>query len=168
MQYLSDSLTGIDKEQFDTLYRVYDINDTISNDDVLLSMSIPVVVRYNYICLSGRYSFNKDFGEQESAMYFSRMKNFSRLSINAIIDTLDHDYHFSRTHLNTTVIKELKTELKTQHIPDDILLYHFALYTDKSGRASREEDIKSPRIHFILGKYGMIYILFYDPYHELC
>jgi hypothetical protein len=39
------------------------------------------------------------------------------------------------------------------------------LYTNDE--ASRETGVKSPRVYFILGTYGFVYILFFDPYHEI-
>lgn len=43
--------------------------------------------------------------------------------------------------------------------------YHFALYTNEE--SSRKSGIKSPRIYFFIGGNGVIYPLFYDPYHEI-
>ncbi|MEA3445933.1 MAG: hypothetical protein U9R19_14535, partial [Bacteroidota bacterium] len=43
----------------------------------------------------------------------------------------------------------------------------FALYTDNEVEANRETGNKSPRIFFMLGHFGVFYILFYDPYHEI-
>ena len=33
--------------------------------------------------------------------------------------------------------------------------------------ADRETDTRCSRVYFMLGTYGHIYILFFDPYHEL-
>lgn len=35
------------------------------------------------------------------------------------------------------------------------------------GNACRETGVRSPRIYFMLGVYGLIYPLLFDPYHEL-
>lgn len=41
------------------------------------------------------------------------------------------------------------------------------LYTDRKQMASRESGVRSPRIYFMQGSYGVIYPLFFDPYHEI-
>lgn len=46
------------------------------------------------------------------------------------------------------------------------LAYHFSLY-DTDRWADRSTDTRNSRVYFILGTYGHIYILFFDPYHEL-
>lgn len=51
-------------------------------------------------------------------------------------------------------------------IQSNPIIYHFALYTSKQ-QADRNKDIRSPRVYFMLGTYGFIYPLFFDPYHEI-
>ena len=41
------------------------------------------------------------------------------------------------------------------------------LYTDRKQMASRKSGVRSPRIYFMQGSYGVIYPLFFDPYHEI-
>ena len=47
------------------------------------------------------------------------------------------------------------------------IIFHFGLYTDKKHMASRETGVRAPRIYFMQGLYGVIYPLFFDPYHEI-
>ena len=47
------------------------------------------------------------------------------------------------------------------------IIFHFGLYTDKKHMASRETGARAPRIYFMQGLYGVIYPLFFDPYHEI-
>lgn len=50
---------------------------------------------------------------------------------------------------------------------DCMIVYHFGLYECDSRKASRNTGERSPRVYFLLGANGFIYILFFDPYHEL-
>lgn len=47
------------------------------------------------------------------------------------------------------------------------LIFHFALNPDNDNTANRRDNIRNPRVYFMVGKEGMIHVLFFDPYHEI-
>jgi hypothetical protein len=63
------------------------------------------------------------------------------------------------------LLKELtgKERFLAEEIP---IVAQFGLYTHKLG-ANRQLNRKSPRIICIIGKYAVIHLLYFDPYHEL-
>lgn len=165
--YLNDDLYEPDEDQISSLHESFCITDKLTNTYVKLSRKVPMVIRYDFISVDGKYGFSKLFGELESRSYFSKMKELAGLSLENAMGDFDYTYHINKTYINKSVKEELKKLFKTEKIAEDLEIYHFALYTSKA-MADRKKDIKSPRIHFLLGRYGMVYILFYDPYHELC
>lgn len=164
--FLSDLLGDLDEEQVQAFHTAYDVRDRLTNDEVRMSRNSHIVICYDYIRLEGDFGFLDNFSSLDANSYFSKMKAFSGNSFEGIINDFDYTYHFNRTYLNSRVKKELRKEFGDRINFDDLILYHFALYTNDN--ADRKRDVKSPRVHFLLGRFGMIYILFYDPYHELC
>lgn len=165
-KYLDFFLDSPDAEQIEAIHKAYDIRDSLTNEDVQLSMNVHIVVCYDYIQLEGDYGFHYNFESTDAKEYFSKMKDFSGNSLNTILDTFDYTYHFHKTPIRKGIKRELAKVFGNKINYDDLVLYHFALYTQEN--ANRLTNIKSPRVHFLIGRYGMIYILFYDPYHELC
>ena len=47
------------------------------------------------------------------------------------------------------------------------LIFHFALDPNNHNQADRARHIRNPRVYFMVGRNGMIHILFFDPYHEI-
>lgn len=117
------------------------------------------------------YGFNqKELIDNDFSILLEKLKLFSNKTINELIN-LTHDYHFHYNLDRNTCLKikmlletSLKIKLKEENIPQ---FGEFALYTDPLG-ASRSSKQKSPRIFFMVGADAIIYILFYDPYHEIC
>lgn len=75
-------------------------------------------------------------------------------------------------HLNQTRGKNIREAIKNNFKISDKFempeIFHFALYPKNLQKTpNREMEIKNPRVHFLVGANGMIYPLFYDPYHEL-
>jgi hypothetical protein len=52
-------------------------------------------------------------------------------------------------------------------VKGDPIIFHFHLYNADGQMASRQTGIRAPRVYFMQGTYGVIYILFFDPYHEI-
>jgi hypothetical protein len=84
------------------------------------------------------------------------------------VNKLHHSEHF---HLITNppyklreLIKRIsgRSDLKDEHLP---IIGQFGLYTNDN--ADRTRNIKSPRIFFFIGDNAVLYIMFYDPYHEI-
>lgn len=134
-------------------------------EDSRLSMDLPIVIKYDYLDLGcSDYHFKQEFKLEDTQRYFEMMKEISSNSINSL-SLKARDYHFYRTDIKGNLRKAME---KT--IPDAVssnpIIYHFALYTHEE-KADRENGIRSPRIYFMLGTYGYIYPLFFDPYHEI-
>ena len=52
-------------------------------------------------------------------------------------------------------------------IDDELLIYHFALEPDCKETADRSKGCRNARVYFLVGKFGIVHILFFDPYHEI-
>lgn len=163
------SFGGIDYDADDIsdLHRKYKIGDKTIDSDIYISKITPPVICYSYIDLSGgRYSFNQKLFSEDYHIYFERIKELCDNSIESLSNgETNRDWHLFPTR-GVNIINELKRHFKKErisHIPE---IYHFALYTDQD-KADKETGKRSPRIHFIVGNHGMLYPLFYDPYHEI-
>ena len=115
------------------------------------------------------FCFNQNsFDNQDCTSYFKTVKALSNSTINDLIDNSSYKTHFHfypnpnqklRDLLNKVANKILKPEERPS-------IGQFSLYTSTQ-KADRSEGIKSPRIYFFVGNWAVLYILFYDPYHEI-
>lgn len=156
----------IDEEDIRAIHSPAHINDIISYEDIRVSKSLPLVVSYDLVDLTGIYGFQQDMTHEDTQGYFRIMKYLSGKSIDDLEDMkrelhLFHSMNFSKT---------LRTQLQRLTPGKDIdypLIYHVGLYTDSDGNANREANVRSPRIFFMMGQYGIIHVLFFDPFHEI-
>lgn len=149
----------------------------LSNEDVVDSQDHPIHVSYQYIDLcNSDYGFDQDFCELDARMYFRIMRYFANTTIRELVDAgargvrVDEDGHFVRLRRHEALHKPLKEQLSRISrciVNGTPMIFHFGLYTAEGGNASRGTGIRSPRIYFMLGVYGLIYPLLFDPYHEL-
>lgn len=160
-----------DIEDLRDLHKPYKIGDKISNRSIADTKSIPSIVNYSHINMATN---NFGFGQQEFdnidiQHYFFRMRELSSKSIFSIKE----NEHSQEWHLNQTKGKNIEHELRkyfninnrNTNLPE---VFHFALYhKDNQPTADKNNGVKNPRIHFIIGANGIIYPLFYDPYHEI-
>lgn len=138
-----------------------DYHDLRESQDCLIS------VQYNEIDLGVTdYGFNQDFHGNEANQYFERMKSFSGMTINAIIDNGLRSWHFHRTGIKGT-IKKVFDQIDTNISKANPMIFHFALDPECQTIGNRAEGTRNARIYFMVGYYGMIHPLFFDPYHEL-
>ena len=139
--------------------------DNISNSSIAVSIQVRPVICYDLIDLSETaYHFHQScFDNTDIKEYFSSLKYISLHTIDDLIQNSSHNFHFHKSHIKGN----LKRILIQLHKKNDIFpeIYHFALYTSNN-KADRKTGIKSPSIYFFIGYSGMIYPLFYDPYHE--
>ena len=144
----------------------------LSPADIRLSSNLPVIIRYDYIDLDAtEYHFKQPFSHDDTIGYFTRMKEFAGKSLDELMNMIDkrtkkNKYHFYR---NAVVKGKLREAVKRVLPKADLtnqIIYHFSLY-DTDGWADRKTGIRNTRVYFMLGTYGHIYILFFDPYHEL-
>lgn len=156
---------GLDKEDIESIHKRYRW-DNIKNDLIATSIQVHPVICYDLIDLSETlYHFHQScFDNTDIKEYFSCLKYISRNTISDLVQNSNYRFHFHKSQIQG----KLKQILKILHKKNDIFpeIYHFALYTSEQ-KADREKGIKSPRIYFVVGYNGMIYPLFYDPYHEI-
>ncbi len=156
----------IEKEDFNTINSRERFDKELSVDDVRLSTDLPIVVRYDYVDLEDTdYNFWQKFTHEDTMGYFAKMKLFAGKSINKLL-TEDRSHHFHRSELKGNVRKAVRRILP-KSIDTNQIVYHFGLYDSKDTWADRNTDTRCSRVYFMLGTYGHIYILFFDPYHEL-
>lgn len=139
----------------------------LTTDDVRLSNETPITIKYDYLDLDiTEYHFKQSFEWRDTKEYFDKMKTISSSTINDL-QNVANELHFRRSPLKGNLRKALCKRFKGQRLDDSIIIYHFALYSDKDVMANREKNIRCPRIYFFQGTYGTIYPLFFDPFHEL-
>lgn len=161
-----------DPEELENLHRRFQFGQKISNSSIALTKEVPPVICYSLINIAdNNYGFGQsEFDHLDAKCYFERMRTLSTKSIFDIID--DEDYDPQDWHLNQTRGKNIREAIKKHfnlqenfEMPE---IFHFALYPKRMQRTpDRSKMIKNPRVHFIVGANGMLYPLFYDPYHEL-
>lgn len=140
--------------------------DRISYDDLRLSQQVPIVVSYDLVDLEKTpYHFHQNFTLKDTQTYFSLMKRISGSTVNDLLDS-EKNLHFYRTDVRGN-LKSLLHKISPQAVEANPLIFHFALYTDEGAIADRSKDIRAPRIYFMLGRNGIVYMLFFDPYHEI-
>ena len=164
MMKINPYLYDLEKEEVREMNQPYSPHHKLSSPQLALSRAVPILVKYNYISIgSEKYSFY-NLNENEIKIYFERMKRITSSTINELIEHSDKQLHFHRSHIRGK-LRTAMFEKFPNRADDNTEIYHFALYTRQN--ANREADVRSPRIYFMLGEWGHIYPLFYDPYHEL-
>lgn len=155
----------LEEEDLAVLNSPQSISTRMKNVELAMSHKLPVVISYANLDLSKTdYHFRQEFTLRDTQEYFSMMKKISNSTIDDWLEN-PHEHHFRRTPIRGNLAKALK-KLCPECLEANPMIYHFALYTDKDG-ADRKSGRRSPRIYFMLGLYGRIYILFFDPYHEI-
>jgi len=163
MGYYDDSIRiDIDEENISLKFDI--ISDTGFN---LYNNKTPLFC-YDYLNLSeDEFSFHhQDFDSHDYKIYFEQVKKFSGIPLSELIDDYKQSDHFRiSTNPNLTERNLLNAILETTNIaPNQYPPFgHFHLYTP----SNKIEGQKAPRIHFFLGRFAVLYILFYDPYHSL-
>lgn len=155
----------LEEEDLTVLNSPQSISTKMKNVELAMSHKLPVVISYAHLDLSKTdYHFRQEFTLKDTQAYFSMMKEISNSTIDDWLEN-PHEHHFYRTDVRGRLAKALE-KLCPGCLEANPLIYHFALYTDAKG-ADRAKGRRSPRIYFMLGQYGRIYILFFDPFHEV-
>lgn len=120
---------------------------------------------------SSDYSFNSSFiSINDYHLLINRLKLLSRFNIDYLFDKASHEYHlkFIKDKFPTKLKELIEDTMKIQLVPENTpLICEMALYTSPEG-ASRRTGVKSPRIFFFIGDgTGTVYLLYFDPFHEL-
>ncbi len=156
----------IDDELLTCFHQPASLTDSISYEDSKLSMNQRMLVSYDLVDLDGKYGFLQNFTQEEIHGYFSKMNKYSSVSMNEIIDTFDYGEHFNESKIRGNLLQLLK-ERSGKHVDDGVMVYHFALEPKKRDEASREKGTRNARVYFLVGKFGIVHVLFFDPYHEI-
>lgn len=156
----------INDDLLNYIHQPASLSKGISVEDAKLSMNQKMIVSYDLIDLSTDYGFMQAFTQEEIHGYFCQMKKYASKSMNEVIDTLDYTEHFNESKIKGKLLDILK-EKSGKWIDNDVLIYHFALETEKSVDTDRNKDQRNARVYFLVGKYGIIHILFFDPFHEI-
>lgn len=161
--YLKDTDTELSKEELTPAT----LTTNIKYEDTCLSQQYPIRVCYNVIDLGKtNYGFDQQFEDDEIKSYFERMKEFSQTTINDIINNSDYTSHFHRSDIKGNLKKIFKS-INVKIVKNNPFIFHFALNPKNKNKADKENKVRNPRIYFMLGTYGVIHILFFDPYHEI-
>lgn len=140
--------------------------NVISNDDVRNSCLLPIRISYEFVDMGDtEYGFNQNFSEKDTFEYFDCMKYISGRTIDELL--MDDGFRLRRHSALHKPLKSALDKLELGITEGQPIIFHFGLYTDKKQIASRESGVRSPRIYFMQGLYGVIYPLFFDPYHEI-
>lgn len=102
------------------------------------------------------------FDKEDYKIYIQKLKYMSNKTI---IELKESNYkeHFHIIDQPNKKLREVLSNVLGRNINNDILstIGQFGLYT------SENDNEKSPRIFFFIGKLGVIHILFYDPCHMI-
>lgn len=140
--------------------------NVISNEDVRNSCLLPIRISYEYADLGkSEYGFNQKFNEKDTLAYFESMKYISGKTIDELL--IDDNLRLRRHSALHKPLRIALDKLDLGITKGEPIIFHFGLYTNKRSFASRDKGIRSPRIYFMQGSYGVIYPLFFDPYHEI-
>ena len=156
----------IDDELLNYIHQPASLSSGISYEDSLLSMKQKMIVSYDFLDLEGDYGFQQDFTQDEIHGYFRQMNKYATVSMNEIIETFDYTEHFNDSKIRGNLLRLLKGKTGRK-IDDDVLIYHFALEPDSKTVASRAQNTRNARVYFLVGKFGIVHILYFDPYHEI-
>jgi len=138
---------------------------TLTPEETMLSKNLPISVKYDYADMGQtEYNFMQEFTTADTQAYFTKMKMISSNTISQLVEKA-RELHFYLSDVRGNLYKAMKAAYPDA-ARNNPIVYHFELYTSQE-RADRSSGIRSPRVYFMLGTYGFIYILFFDPYHEL-
>lgn len=138
----------------------------ISNRDVRCSCLLPLRISYEYLDMGKtQYGFDQQFTLKDTQTYFDCMKYLSGKTVDELMD--DDRFQLRRHSALHKTLKENLSQLKPDIVKGEPIIFHFSLYTDNVEVAARDKGVRSPRIYFMQGLYGVIYPLFFDPYHEI-
>lgn len=143
------------------------LTEKLSDQDLWDSQNQCISVQYNEIDLGDtKYGFDQGFEGNEANLYFERMREFSEQTLNDIWEGADYKLHFHRSNVSGN-IKYIFDSIDPKIAKVNPLIFHFALDPTNKNHADREKHIRNPRVYFMVGRNGMIHILFFDPYHEI-
>lgn len=163
----------IDEDDIYDMHKPLKLGEGLQNDDIAKSLDIHITFSFaNADIETTDYGFNQHFTDRDTLRIFKLLKRFSCCTLKEMLcQKNDEDDEGERLHLNRSNIKgNLKKafdKLGKKVDESNSLVYHFALYTDQSEKADRAKKIRSPRVYFMVGQFGIMHILFIDFFHEI-
>ncbi len=162
-------LDAIDLEPEDlfTINKRDSLRYCLTPEDSNLSHAVHGVIKYDYIDLGKtEYHFRQKFEQHEIQMYFERMNLLSTTSINCL-SSKARELHLRRSDIKGN-LKKAVSKIYPEMLQSNPIIYHISLHGhNHTGYGDRAKGTRCPRLYFMLGTNGHIYILFFDPYHEL-
>lgn len=166
LNILDEIQNFIEDEERDLKYRL--------GDNFTLSFDTTPSIAYDYLNIDEvpEYSFHHpEFLKSESEefpnksdynIYFHKIKNLCTRSLEDSLYNQPYTEHLKTINPNKNLLNVVKKIFKKEHIPAEQLpqFGEFGLYTNKGNN-------RAPRVFFFIGNLGMIYILFYDPFHKI-
>lgn len=139
-----------------------------------LNLDFTPTIAYDYLNIDSdlNYSFHhNEFhefsseiepGKSDYNIYFDKIKTLCSRTIDESINESHYTEHLKVISPNKNLLDVVKKIFGVTHIPHDQLpqFGELGLYTNKDGT-------KAPRVFFFIGNLGIIYILFYDPFHNI-
>ncbi len=160
-----------ENDAFEEVRPKANIKAKISNADLFDSKQVRIAIRYDFLKLAAKtkYCFlEQTFENDEANLYFKRMADFAGKTI----DELENgDYFRQKLHFRRNAIcgnlKKLFDCIDPQICIGNPAIYHFALSDTKNVIADRKTNSRNARVYFMLGVKGEVFMLFFDPYHEI-
>ena len=140
---------------------------SLTPEDCKISHAVPCVIKYDYIDLGiTAYHFKQEFKQEEIRGYFERVKLLTTTTIDTLRERA-RELHLHRNDIKGN-LKRAVGCIYPEMLHSNPIIYHCSLLeTTPQERADRAKGIRNPRIYFMLGTNGHVYMLFFDPFHEL-
>ena len=152
----------IDDELLNCIHQPASLSDSITIEDSRLSMKQKMLVSYDLLDLDGEYGFKQDFTQDEIHGYFRQMNKYATISMNEIVEKYGYTEHFHDSTIRGNILNLLKQKTG-KRIDDEVMIYHFALEPEKKAA----DGERNARVYFLVGKFGIVHVLFFDPYHKI-
>ena len=160
-----------ERDAFEDVRPKANIKAQISNADLFDSKQVRIAIRYDFLQTTAKTDygfFEQAFENDEANLYFKRMADFADKTID---DLENRDYfrqklHFRRNSI-TGNLKRIFDSIDPKISIGNPCIYHFALSDTKTTIADRKTNSRNARVYFMLGTNGEIFMLFFDPYHEI-
>lgn len=157
----------LEPEDFFTLNKRDPLRYRITPADSNLSHSVHGVIKYDYIDFGKTdYHFRQEFEQSEIQMYFERMNLLTTTPMDRLSERAE-ELHLRRSDIKGNLKKAVQ-KIYPEMLSSNPIIYHISLHdSSHKERGDRKQGTRCPRLYFMLGTNGHIYILFFDPYHEL-
>lgn len=157
----------LEQEDFFTINKRDSLRYCLTPEDSNLSHSVHGVIKYDYIDLGTTdYHFKQPFEQSEIQAYFERMNLLSTTTIDKL-SSRAAELHLHRSDIKGNLRKAVQ-KIYPEMLQSNPIIYHISLHDNNhSDWGDRIKGTRCPRLYFMLGTNGHIYILFFDPYHEL-